>query len=84
MTESGISSGPFGDLYVSLGEPLADDAWTVRIYNRPFVRWIWAGGFIAAFGGILALSDKRYWRRRRRRARAGRSDEAADGQEVTA
>ena len=67
MTESGIDAGLFGDLYVSLGERMDRGAWTVRIYNRPFVRWIWAGGFFAAIGGLLALSDKRYWRRGHRR-----------------
>lgn len=65
MTEAGIDKGIFGDLYVSLGESLDGNAWSVRLYNRPFVRWIWAGGFLAAIGGLLALSDKRYWRRRR-------------------
>ncbi|ERJ18511.1 Cytochrome c-type biosis protein CcmF [Salinisphaera shabanensis E1L3A] len=64
MTESGIDIGFTRDLYVSLGEPLSGDAWSVRIYHRPFVRWIWAGGFIAALGGLIALSDKRYYRRR--------------------
>ena len=68
MTESGIDAGLFGDLYVSLGERLDNGTWSVRIYSRPFVRWIWAGGFFAAIGGLLALSDKRYWRRRGKRA----------------
>ena len=65
MTESGIDDGVFRDLYVSLGSPLVGQSWSVRLYYRPFVRWIWAGGFLAALGGLLALSDKRYWRRRR-------------------
>jgi cytochrome c-type biogenesis protein CcmF len=73
MTESGIDIGIFRDLYVSLGEPLDGDAWSVRLYHRPFVRWIWAGGFIAALGGLIALSDKRYWRRERSAERAARS-----------
>ncbi len=72
MTESGIDVGIFRDLYVSLGEPLDGDAWSVRLYHRPFVRWIWAGGFLAAIGGLLALSDKRYWRRERSAERVAR------------
>ncbi|MBS62626.1 heme lyase CcmF/NrfE family subunit [Salinisphaera sp.] len=64
MTEAGIDVGVTRDLYVSLGEPLSGDAWSVRIYHRPFVRWIWAGGFISALGGLIALTDKRYRRRR--------------------
>ncbi|MES1956235.1 heme lyase CcmF/NrfE family subunit [Salinisphaera hydrothermalis] len=74
MTESGIDSGLFGDIYISLGDSLKDGAWSVRLYDRPFVRWIWAGGFLAALGGLIALSDKRYWRRQRR---ASESDKPA-------
>jgi cytochrome c-type biogenesis protein CcmF len=33
MTEAAIRSMPTGDLYVSLGEPIADGAWSVRIYH---------------------------------------------------
>jgi len=51
---------PTGDLYVSLGEPIADGAWSVRIYHKPFVTWIWAGCLLMAMGGLLALSDRRY------------------------
>lgn len=69
-TESSIAYGFFRDLYVSLGNAMPDDSWSVRLYNRPFVRWIWAGGLLAAFGGILALADKRYWRHRQRRTRS--------------
>ena len=31
------------DLYVSLGEMLDDKTWTVRVYHKPFVNWIWGG-----------------------------------------
>ena len=60
MTEAAIDTGPFGDLYVSLGEPVADGAWSVRIYHKPFVTWIWFGCILMALGGILAISDRRY------------------------
>ncbi len=60
MTEADISSGLFGDLYVSLGEPVEDGAWSVRIYHKPFVTWIWGGCAIMALGGLLALADRRY------------------------
>jgi cytochrome c-type biogenesis protein CcmF len=65
-TESGISYNVFRDLYVSLGNSSGTRAWSVRIYYRPFVRWIWAGGLIAALGGLIALTDKRYWRKSKR------------------
>ncbi len=60
MTEAAIKASLFGQIYVSLGEPIGSTAWSVRIYIKPFVSWIWAGCFIMAFGGALALADKRY------------------------
>ena len=64
MTEAAIDPGFFKDIYVSLGEPLEGDAWAVRVYVKPFVRWIWFGALLMAFGGVLALADKRYRRLR--------------------
>jgi cytochrome c-type biogenesis protein CcmF len=63
MTEAAIDSGFTRDLYVALGEPVEDSkngAWSVRIYVKPFIDWIWFGCLIMAFGGMLALADKRY------------------------
>lgn len=60
MTEAGISPAFIHDLYASLGEPLSDGAWSVRIYHKPMVEWIWGGCLMMAFGGLLALSDRRY------------------------
>jgi len=60
MTEAAIDTGPFGDLYVSLGEPVANGAWSVRVYYKPFVTWIWGGCILMALGGLLALLDRRY------------------------
>ena len=63
MTEAGIDWGVTRDLFVALGEPLGNDgAWALRIYYKPFVRWIWMGGVLMAFGGLLAVFDKRYRR----------------------
>jgi cytochrome c-type biogenesis protein CcmF len=70
MTEADISSGLFGDLYVSLGEPVEDGAWSVRIYHKPFITWIWGGCAIMALGGLLALADRRYRMPARREERA--------------
>ena len=60
MTEAAIHSSIDRDLYVSLGEPLPDGAWSLRVYYKPFVNWIWAGCLLMALGGALAASDKRY------------------------
>jgi cytochrome c-type biogenesis protein CcmF len=75
MTEAAIATGLFGDLYVALGEPVGDDAWSVRVYDKPFVTWVWGGCIIMALGGLLALSDRRY-----RRTRALEAERLAAGQ----
>ncbi|NKB77586.1 MAG: heme lyase CcmF/NrfE family subunit [Gammaproteobacteria bacterium] len=65
MTEAAIDAGFTRDLYVALGEPLEEaKAWAVRVYFKPFIRWIWLGALIMALGGGLAASDKRYRRTR--------------------
>ncbi len=60
QTISAIRPGLFSDLYVALGEPLDNGAWSVRIYVKPFVRWIWLGGLCMMFGGFIAASDRRF------------------------
>ncbi|HSE24798.1 MAG TPA: cytochrome c-type biogenesis CcmF C-terminal domain-containing protein, partial [Pyrinomonadaceae bacterium] len=60
MTETAIDSGLFRDLYISLGEPVEGGAWSVRVYYKPFVGWIWGGAVLMAIGGGIALSDRRY------------------------
>lgn len=62
MTEADIDGGFFRDIFVALGESLAGDAWSVRIYVKPFIRWIWLGALMAALGGVIAVLDKRYRR----------------------
>ena len=64
MTEAAIDAGLFRDIYVSLGEPLdGGQAWAVRLYVKPFVRWIWLGSLFMAAAGLLAAGDRRYWKR---------------------
>jgi cytochrome c-type biogenesis protein CcmF len=60
MTEASIDWGFTRDLYVSLGEPVGDGDWAVRVYYKPFVRWIWLGSILMGIGGILAVTDRRY------------------------
>ncbi|MFK3710554.1 heme lyase CcmF/NrfE family subunit [Leclercia adecarboxylata] len=62
MTEAAIDGGITRDLYAALGEELDNGAWAVRLYYKPFVRWIWAGGLLMALGGLLCLGDPRYRR----------------------
>lgn len=63
MTEAAIDDGFFRDLYVSLGEQLPDNSWAIRVYVKPYVRWLWIGGIIIALGGGLTLFDRRYRRK---------------------
>ena len=60
MTEAGIDAGWNRDLFVALGDPLGNDAWSVRLQYKPMIRFIWLGAFVMAFGGIVAASDRRY------------------------
>ncbi|NVJ67972.1 MAG: heme lyase CcmF/NrfE family subunit [Gammaproteobacteria bacterium] len=60
MTEAAINPGFFSDLYISLAQPLENGAWAIKVYYKPFVRWIWLGALLMALGGLLAVSDKRY------------------------
>jgi cytochrome c-type biogenesis protein CcmF len=76
MTEAAIDTGLFGDLYVSLGEAVEGGAWSVRVYSKPFVTWIWGGCFLMALGGMLAMSDRRYRVTVRRENAAGATQPA--------
>ncbi|HLO64415.1 MAG TPA: heme lyase CcmF/NrfE family subunit [Azonexus sp.] len=64
MTEASIDAGFLRDVYVSLGEPIDRDKpeaeWAVRVYYKPYVDWIWGGCVLMAFGGLLAMLDRRY------------------------
>ena len=62
MTESAIDVSPWRDVYIALGEPIGERAWSVRIYNKPWIRWIWAGGLLMFFGGFLGMWAKRPWK----------------------
>ena len=61
MTEAAIDPTLFRDIYVALGEPIPQSAdWAVRLYYKPFIRWIWLGAIFMALGGLLSASDRRY------------------------
>ena len=63
MTEADIRGGLHRDLYVALGEPLdSNGSWALRLYVKPFVRWIWLGALLMAIGGFTVVLDKRFRR----------------------
>jgi len=62
MTEAAIYGSLHRDVFVALGDNLGGGAWAVRVRVKPFIRFIWLGAIVMAFGGLLAATDRRYWR----------------------
>ncbi|MEN1451219.1 cytochrome c-type biogenesis CcmF C-terminal domain-containing protein, partial [Pseudomonas aeruginosa] len=60
MTEAAIDGGITRDLYAALGEELENGAWAVRLYYKPFVRWIWAGGGVKRSNVDLLVFDAEF------------------------
>jgi cytochrome c-type biogenesis protein CcmF len=85
MTEAAIDPGLTRDLYVALGEPLdGGSAWAVRIYHKPYIRWIWMGALFMMLGGFIAASDRRLRERRSREIAASTPTPAAGPNETEA
>ena len=59
-TEAAILTRFEGDLYAVIGEPVGNGAWSVRLYFKPLIHWIWAGCLLMVLGGALSLSDRRH------------------------
>src|SRR3990167_1312828 len=59
MTKVAIHPGIFRDLYLALGEPYKQDDWSIRLYYKPFIRWIWLGAIIMMLGGLLSIRQHR-------------------------
>ena len=82
MTEAAVDPGLWRDLFVALGEQLPNGDWGVRLYVKPFIRWIWAGALLMALGGGLSMADKRYrtYQRARQQVRQTKGkDNLAEG-----
>ncbi|WP_277347514.1 heme lyase CcmF/NrfE family subunit [Wenzhouxiangella sp. XN79A] len=62
MTQVALKPGPFRDLYIAMGQPLDNGAWSIRVHVKPFIRWIWGGAVLMLIGGLLAATDPRYRR----------------------
>jgi cytochrome c-type biogenesis protein CcmF len=64
QTTSAIDPGITRDIYVALGEPMdpnhVEGAWALRLYTKPFVRWIWGGGLFMMLGGFVSAADRRF------------------------
>ena len=64
MTDADIDVKVFRDVYIALGEPLSETSWSVRMYYKPLVRFIWFGGFLILSGGLMAFLSMVKIRRR--------------------
>jgi len=65
--ESSIRTFWNGQLYTVVGKQDANGDWQLRLWWKPFVTLIWAGGALIAIGGALALLGRLWrlvWRRR--------------------
>jgi cytochrome c-type biogenesis protein CcmF len=59
-SQAAISVNWARDLFVAMGNPLGDGAWSMRIQYKPLVRYIWLGALVMAIGGLVAATDRRY------------------------
>jgi len=41
-----------------------DGAWALRLYYKPFIRWLWFGGLMMMLGGFVSAGDRRFRVRR--------------------
>ncbi|MDH3915732.1 MAG: hypothetical protein OES37_06195, partial [Chromatiales bacterium] len=58
-------------------EPLGGEAWSLRMQYKPLIRLVWLGALLMAFGGLIAMSDRRY------RVREQAEDMVQTGAEAT-
>ncbi len=58
-TEAGIAASISGITYIAIGDE-TNGRLAVHLYRHPLVGWIWVGALIVAFGGALALADRRF------------------------
>ncbi|MGU9961395.1 MAG: heme lyase CcmF/NrfE family subunit [Candidatus Puniceispirillales bacterium WSBS_2018_MAG_OTU23] len=54
-TEVAIHSRPSGDDYAVLGDGNTELGYSLRLYRKPLIGWIWGGAGIMAFGGIMSF-----------------------------
>src|SRR3977135_4337387 len=58
-SETAIDRSVWRDLYLSLGDEVPGGGWTVRVYHKPLVNWIWGGALLMAIGGGFAVTNRR-------------------------
>lgn len=58
-TEAAIRPRLSGDDYAVLGDGTAEAGYTLRLYRKPLVSWIWGGAGLMALGGAIAALGRR-------------------------
>ena len=54
-TEAAIRPTFRGDDYAVLGDGDAQIGYTLRLYYKPLISWIWGGAALMALGGLIAV-----------------------------
>ena len=57
-TEAAILETFVGDIYVVLGDPVADGGWGTRLTFNPLIWWIWGGAFLSVLGGAVSIAER--------------------------
>ncbi|MBS7814316.1 heme lyase CcmF/NrfE family subunit [Wohlfahrtiimonas chitiniclastica] len=55
ISEVALRASLFDDLYIALAEERPGQSWAIRLYVKPFIRWIWLGGVIISIAALLAM-----------------------------
>ncbi|SQD77063.1 heme lyase CcmF/NrfE family subunit [Moritella yayanosii] len=58
MSEPAIHSTWLRDIYITMGEKIDSNSYAIRIQNRAFINWLWAGSIIMMVGGLLAIGQR--------------------------
>ncbi|VGM95682.1 Cytochrome c-type biogenesis protein CcmF [uncultured Avibacterium sp.] len=54
MSEVGLYWNLLGDIYIVMGDKLGAGEFSFRLHYKPFVRWLWIGATLMAFGALLS------------------------------
>ena len=65
VSEVDVRSTMVSDLYVILADFSEDESATIKVYHNPMVKWLWMGGWVIAFGTMIAAWPDRLEQRRR-------------------
>ncbi|QUM76814.1 heme lyase CcmF/NrfE family subunit [Moritella sp. 24] len=58
MSEPAIHSSWLRDIYITMGEKIDRDSYAIRVQNRAFINWLWAGSIMMMIGGLLAIGQR--------------------------